>query len=69
MAARSEDLGSAAAGADPEHHGLVRFAALIVRGNLRLLLGMIRANHPTRVMARLSRPEVKIVLDVSAVRV
>ena len=55
MAARSEDLGSAAAGADEENHGLVRFAALVVRGNLRLLLGMIRANHPTRVIARLSR--------------
>ena len=34
---------------------MVRFAAHVVRGNLRLLLGMIRANHPTRVMARLSR--------------
>jgi hypothetical protein len=58
MAARGADLGSPAAGADPENHGLVRFGALVVRGNLRLLLGMIRANHPTRVMARLSRSAV-----------
>jgi hypothetical protein len=55
MAARSAELGSAAAGADPERHGPVRFAGLVVRGNLQLLLGMISANHPTRVMARLSR--------------
>ena len=35
--------------------GSVRFTARVVRGNLRLLTGMIRANRPTRVMARLSR--------------
>jgi hypothetical protein len=55
MAARSADLASAAAGADPEHQGRVRFAGHVMRGNLRLLLGMIAANHPTRVIARLSR--------------
>jgi hypothetical protein len=35
--------------------GTVRFTARVVRSNLRLLTGMIRANRPTRVMARLSR--------------
>jgi hypothetical protein len=35
--------------------GTVRFTARVVRSNVRLLTGMIRANRPTRVMARLSR--------------
>jgi hypothetical protein len=35
--------------------GTMRFTARVVRGNLRVLTGMIRANRPTRVMARLSR--------------
>src|SRR4051794_25241084 len=35
--------------------GSVRFAAAVVRGNLRLLAGMVRANDPSRVVTRLSR--------------
>ncbi len=41
--------------ADAQGHGTVRFTSLAVLANLRLLAGMIRANRPARVMARLSR--------------
>ena len=38
-----------------QRHGALRFTQLAVSNNLRLLAGMIRANRPARVMARLSR--------------
>jgi hypothetical protein len=34
---------------------VARFSTAVVRGNLRLLLGMVRANDPARVVTRLSR--------------
>jgi hypothetical protein len=34
---------------------VVRFSSAVVRGNLRLLLGMVRANNPARVVIGLSR--------------
>ena len=55
MAARSAELADPAATADAERDGTLRFAGSVVRGNLRLLFGMIAANRPTRVMSRLSR--------------
>jgi hypothetical protein len=35
--------------------GTVRFVTAVARGNLRLLTGMVRANRPSRLIARLSR--------------
>jgi hypothetical protein len=55
MTARSAELASPAEGADAERDGTLRFAGAVTRGNLRLLIGMIRANRPTQVMGRLSR--------------
>jgi hypothetical protein len=55
MAARSAELADPATRADAERDGTLRFAGSVVRGNLRLLVGMIAANRPTRVMSRLSR--------------
>ena len=44
MAARSAELADPAAAADAERDGTLRFAGSVVRGNLRLLIGMIAAN-------------------------
>jgi hypothetical protein len=33
----------------------IRFSTAVIRGNLRLLIGMVRANHPWRVTVKLSR--------------
>jgi hypothetical protein len=33
----------------------IRFSTAVMRGNLRLLIGMVRANHPWRVTVKLSR--------------
>jgi hypothetical protein len=52
---RSAELASPLDTADAARDGTLRFARAVVLGNLSVLAGMIRANHPTRVMARLSR--------------
>src|SRR3954471_11417195 len=44
-------LGRRRAGED----GTIAFVGATLRGNLRLLVGMVRANQPARVIARLSR--------------
>ena len=55
MRRRSADLASPIATRDAERSGTLAFTGAAARGNLRLLIGMIRANRPTLVMARLSR--------------
>ncbi len=52
---RSAELAAAVPVGATERHGTLRFTQLAVSNNLRLLVGMIRANRPARVMARLSR--------------
>jgi hypothetical protein len=52
---RSAELGTGLAAGTAEQHGSLRFTQLAVSNNLRLLGGMIRANRPAQVMARLSR--------------
>ena len=50
---------------EPEDEGIdVRVVAAAVRGNARLLVGMLRANRPWRLIARLSRALVAAVAGV-----
>jgi hypothetical protein len=50
---------------DPDDEGVdVRFVAAVVRGNARLLVGMLRANEPWRLTVRLSRALVAAVAAV-----
>jgi hypothetical protein len=58
MRRRSGELADPIGTAAAEDHGTIRFAGSTARGNLRLLVGMIRSNRPTRVMVRLSRAAV-----------
>jgi hypothetical protein len=52
---RSAQLATGLPAGAAERHGWLRFTSLAVSSNVRLLAGMIRANRPERVMARLSR--------------
>jgi uncharacterized membrane protein len=55
LSARAAELASPLGRAKVHEDGSVRFLAATLRGNLRLLVGMVRANQPARVMLRLSR--------------
>jgi hypothetical protein len=52
---RSAELAAGLPAGAAKRQGSLRFTQLAVSNNLRLLVGMIRANRPARVMARLSR--------------
>jgi uncharacterized membrane protein len=54
MGARLRELASPLAHKRVRDDGTLRFAGAVLRGNLRLLVGMVRANQPATVVTRLS---------------
>jgi hypothetical protein len=52
---RLQELASPLGEAQVRDDGRIRFTTAVIRGNLRLLVGMVRANRPSRVIVRLSR--------------
>jgi uncharacterized membrane protein len=61
-------LGELAAVSGDSDDRTIRFVASVVRGNLRLLLGMLRANRPWRLAMRLTR-SLASALGVSAIAI
>src|SRR4051812_47713337 len=55
MRQRLDELRSPLGRGRADEDGTIAFVGATLRGNLRLLLGMVRANQPERVIARLSR--------------
>src|SRR3954454_11849100 len=55
MRQRLDELRSPLGRTRADEDGTIAFAGATLRGNLRLLVGMVRANQPARVIARLSR--------------
>ena len=55
VANRLRELVSPMGATQVRDDNVIRFSTAVVRGNLRLLLGMVRANDPARVVTRLSR--------------
>jgi hypothetical protein len=55
LARRLEELTSPLGRARVRDEGTIRFTTATIRGNLRLILGMVRANDPSLVVVRLSR--------------
>jgi uncharacterized membrane protein len=54
MGERLRELGSPLGHARAHDDGTLRFVGAVLRGNLRLLVGMVRANEPATVITRLS---------------
>jgi hypothetical protein len=54
MGGRLRELGSPLGRARMDDDGTIRFAGATLRGNARLLVGMIRANRPLQLVVRLS---------------
>jgi hypothetical protein len=52
---RLQELASPLGTVQVRDDNTIRFASAVIRGNLRLLVGMVRANHPWRVALKLSR--------------
>jgi hypothetical protein len=52
---RLRELASPLGTAQVRDDNTIRFSTAVIRGNLRLLVGMVRANHPWRVAIKLSR--------------
>ena len=52
---RLQELGSPMGTAQVRDDNTIRFSTAVILGNLRLLVGMVRANHPWRVAVKLSR--------------
>lgn len=52
---RLQELASPIGTAQVRDDNTIRFSTAVIRGNLRLLIGMVRANHPWRVTVKLSR--------------
>jgi hypothetical protein len=55
MARRLRELVSPIGAPRMREEGTIRFSTAVLAGNLRLLAGMVRANNPSLVVARLSR--------------
>ncbi len=55
MRQRLDELQSPLGPSRADEDGTIAFVGATLRGNLRLLVGMVRANQPGRVIARLSR--------------
>jgi hypothetical protein len=55
MGARLRELSSPLGAAHFRDENTIRFTTAVIRGNLRLLAGMVRANNPSLVVVRLSR--------------
>jgi hypothetical protein len=55
LAAKLEELTSPLGTVRVRDEGTIRFTTAVIRGNLRLILGMVRANNPSLVIVRLSR--------------
>jgi len=52
---RLRELASPIGHAQYRDDGTIRFTTAVIRGNLRLLIGMVRANEPWQILSRLSK--------------